>query len=485
MQLLSKSWPKCRSCLDYIKNHKLIVGVTFILFAISFYICFYQLGSGFFENWDEGWYAEVVKQMLKNHNPIVLYWNGKVFLDKPPLNFWLDALASIIFGLNEFSIRIVSAISGFIVIGIVTIYSMRKWGIVPAIATFSAIALNNIYIWRTRTGNLDALASLLIVLIFFVMISKHPKRLLILGILFGLTYLQKASLVAYPIAIFALHEIFFQWRYIKRNFIGYIICGALFATIVGIWLYLGDQQIGSQFSEYYLYKADQGVAHIALKYFNTEYLWHLYYALQRRMFYLFAIGVIFLGIGIRKRDNLTLVAFALALVIQLTFTQRNNNWYLVPSMPFWALTVGCGTYGVMKLVKLIIRHKYTNVVIAVILLIPIIYVSYKTFSVNIDAIIKTRASVSEVASARKIKELSNSNDVIMRLDHLYPVTIYYSGLTTQYHTTIDIGLYETIDKSNARWVVGKSSQVKDFLSSYKDKPIKEIVLNDETIVQIK
>jgi len=474
-----------QSLFPILVKNRYKIFLTLVLLSIAAYICFYQLGSGYFENWDEAWYAEVTKQMLKNHNPIVLYWNGKVFLDKTPLNFWFNSLSSLIFGLNEFSIRLTSALSGFVIIAIVTIHAMRKWGVVPAIAAFSALALNNIFIWRTRTGNLDALASLLIILIYFVMVSRCRWRLAMLGVLFGLTYLQKASLVGYPLAIFFLHELLFQWRYVFKNLIGYILCGFLFVGIVGTWMLLGNAQIGPEFANYYLYKADQGVAHIAIEYFNTDYLWHTYYSLQRRIFYLFAIGVIFLGISARKREYLTLAAFALALLVQLTFTQKNNNWYLVPSMPFWSIIVGFGTWNIIHLTQKLIKRKLYIRLFQALLLIPILYISYRTLTVNIWAILQTRANVAEVASAQKIRMLSRPNESILRLDFSYPVTIYYADRITQYHTTIDGGLSVSIKINNIAWVVGKNDQINKFLDFYKIPPKKVIASGDEeTIVQL-
>ena len=483
--LISKIWAQTRSLIPLLIKNRYKVLLTLVLLAISAFICFYQLGSGFFENWDEAWYAEVTKQMLKNHNPIVLYWNGKVFLDKTPLNFWFNALSSLIFGLNEFSIRLTSAISGFVIITIVTIHSMRKWGTVPAVAAFSALALNNLFIWRTRTGNLDALASLLILLIYFVMISKHRWRLAVLGILFGLTYLQKASLVGYPLAIFFLHELLFQWRHVFKNIFGYIFCGLLFVGIVGTWLFLGNAQIGPEFANYYLYKADQGVATVAWQHLNTDYLWHAYYSLQRRIFYLFAIGVVFLGINTRKREYLILAAFALALLVQLSFTQRDNNWYLVPSIPFWGLTVGFGTWNIIHLSRKIFKRRLYVTMFQMFILIPILYVSYKTFAVNIRAIIDTRANVAEVTSARMIRTLSRPNERILRLDYSYPVTVYYADRASEYHTTIDGGLMASIENNKISWVVGKNDQVRKFLELYPRTPQKIITSGDEeTIVQL-
>ncbi|HNS95259.1 MAG TPA: glycosyltransferase family 39 protein [Candidatus Woesebacteria bacterium] len=472
------------SFLSYLKTHPISALLFGMLLAITAYIAFYQLGAGYFENWDEAWYADVTRNMLERRDPIVLYWNGKVFLDKTPLNFWFNSLAAMVLGLNEFSMRLTSAISGFAAIVIVTAYALCRWGWLAGFAAWSALALNNLFVWRTRTGNLDALVSLLILLTYFVMVSKNKWRLPILGLLFGLIYLQKASLVGYPLAVFVVHEIVFQWRNILKNIPGYIACAAIGGGIVGAWLHLGSMQVGPEFANYYLYRADQGVADIGLQFLNSNYFWHTYYSLQRRIFYLFVAGIIFLGVGLKKHENFALGAFALALLAQLSLTQKDNNWYLVASMPFWGLVVGYGIHGIFSVVKRFTANPRYILVAQIVALIPILYVSYKTFTVNIQAIIATRANEAEVTSALKIKELSKLDEKILRLDFSYPVTIYYANRVTEYHTTIDDGALASVINNNISWVVGKEEQVRKFLQLYGKEPKRVIPSGEEAIVQL-
>src|SRR5436305_2075003 len=129
----------------------------FAFIFITFFICFYKLGSFYLENWDEGFYAQATKEMLAAKDFLIPHWNGLIYLDKPPLNFWLNSVFSSVLGLSEFSVRLTSALSGFAVILIVAFYAYKNWGALSAILAFSTIALNNLFIWRSRTGNLDAL----------------------------------------------------------------------------------------------------------------------------------------------------------------------------------------------------------------------------------------------------------------------------------------------------------------------------------------
>ena len=155
------------------KNHNYVI-IFFFVFVIllSGYICFYQLGKSPLENWDEAWYADMIRHMIRSHEFILTYWNKAVLLDKPPLQIWLSLPFVWFFGLNEFSVRIVSSIAGFLTILLVTKYSYKKWGLLPALFAFLTIALNNTFIWRVRSGNIDALVTFLILLTYFFIIGK-------------------------------------------------------------------------------------------------------------------------------------------------------------------------------------------------------------------------------------------------------------------------------------------------------------------------
>jgi hypothetical protein len=136
------------------------------------------------------------------------------------------------------------------------------------------------------------------------------------------------------------------------------------------------------------------------------------------------------------------------------------------------------------MVRTLVKNKVFVRMFQILFLIPVLYVSYKTFAVNILAIIQTRANIAEVASARKIKGLSKPDERILRLDYSYPVMMYYADRITEYHTTIDGGLTASIENNHISWVVGKNDQVRQFLDYYQHTPRKIIPSGEETIVQL-
>jgi len=258
------------------------------------YICFYQLGLSSFADWDEAWYGEIVKQMLRSKEYVVPYWNGSVFFDKPPLYMWISSIVAQFIGLNEFSIRFTSAVAGAITIILAFHYSLNKWGIIPSFLTFVTLSLNNIFIWRVRSGNLDALSTLFIFLVYFVTISHYKYRHIFLGVLFSAIYLTKASLMGLPFVIFCSYEIIYRSRDIKIYWKRYLQMVLIIVVFVGGWLTLSSLKVGISFVKYYLFASDQGVMKLSLEFFKSNYLWHVYYSLQRRFFFVFCLGIIFL-----------------------------------------------------------------------------------------------------------------------------------------------------------------------------------------------
>lgn len=458
-----------------------------VLIAFAVYIIFKDLGKATLENWDEAWYAEATKQILKTKDFIILRWNGEIFLDKPPMYIWLSVVSSYLFGLSEFSVRLVSALSGFTIVIAVLLFSFKRWGFLPSFIAFVSILLNNIFIWRSRSGNIDTFATLLIFIAFFLIISNRKNKYILLGVLFGLIYLTKLSLVFFPFIIFILYEAIYKREKLEKNIPEYVKLLTIFITLSGLWLFLGFARIGKEFIEYFIFNSDQGVSHINLLSFKSDYWDYAYNSLQRRYYAIFLLGIFFLAKGIRDSKNFLILLFSLSLLIFLSFTEKNNNWYLVPSMPFWSLAIGYGTY---KLLQIFHYSKFIQLP----LLFLVLYISYRTFSINILPIMNTYSTADQAQSSRIIKELSTHKDVVIRLDHLYPAAIYYSdriffaspiGANTNKYFISRADVVEGIKNRRFNWLMGTREEVVEFIKQNTDLKLKIIDVNrSESILQV-
>lgn len=465
----------------------------FLLFWLIFfagYICLYKLGSFPFENWDEAWVADAVRNMIRKNEYVVLQWNQEVWLDKPPMYFWLSTIFSNILGFSEFSLRLTSALAGLILIVWVLLYCYKSYGFIPSLLAFSSLALNNIFIWRARSGNLDVFASLLIFVTYFVVISKNRYKYPILGFLFAAIYLTKTSLVLFPLSVFFLHELLFSARDIKKNLKEYMKLFFIFLLFPGIWLLAGWSKLGLSFVNYYLFYSGQGVTRLALSNFKLDYIWYTYYSLQRRFFWVLVMGVLFSLRKITKPKYLTLIFYSLILLVGLSFTEKKNNWYLIPLMPFWSILIAYGTYMFINIFSL----KFFKSMIILIVIVLSGYVSYRTYTINIKSVIDSQTTLSQAKISMILNKITQEDDIVVRLDHLYPTTIVYSdrrvlaspeNSETRAYFISREDLLRKIYDGEIKWIVGRKSDLeyyskKNFLTSQV-----MVTEGDEEIIKIK
>ena len=62
-------------------------------------------------DYDEGYYAQAARHMVERGDWVTPYANGVRFLEKPPLLYWLTAASFSIFGINEFALRLPTALA--------------------------------------------------------------------------------------------------------------------------------------------------------------------------------------------------------------------------------------------------------------------------------------------------------------------------------------------------------------------------------------
>lgn len=444
-------------------------------FLIITALAFFHLGSAPLENWDEAWYADVTRNMIQSHNYFVATWNEALWLDKPPMFMWLSAFVASFIGMSELAVRVPSAISGIIVVMLVLWFTYRNYGLVPSLMAFVTLACNNLFVWRMRSGNIDLVATLFIFLFFLVQVSKLRHRYLLLGLLLSCLYMTKASLVVFPILVFILHEVFFERQQIKEHFKSYGAMLGIALALPVLWLIIGTMQIGPQFFQYFMFKSDQGVATVGFSKFSMDYVMYMYYSLQRRFTAVLVVGVLFALRYIKDSKVFLMLMYGSLLLIQLSFTERSNNWYLIPSMPFWSLLCAFGTYHVLKLVR-------NNIIVVVLVVAATVFLGYRTFITSIAPTLQTQANVAQKESSVILNTLTKEGDVIVRLDHLYPTTVYYSQrrvLASPVGQENSIGywlsrkdLEKKVRKHKIKWILGTNTDIAAFQSSVPDVSFK-------------
>ncbi|MGD9409033.1 MAG: glycosyltransferase family 39 protein, partial [Thiohalocapsa sp.] len=99
---------------------------AFALLALAVWLAFFwQLGAVPLYDLDEGAFTEATREMLTSGNFITPHRDGEPRYDKPVLIYWLQAASVSVLGLNEFALRLPSAIAA-------TLWLAALWGFTRA-----------------------------------------------------------------------------------------------------------------------------------------------------------------------------------------------------------------------------------------------------------------------------------------------------------------------------------------------------------------
>lgn len=133
---------------------------------------FWHLGSTGLVDETEPLFAEAARLMVETGDWITPYYNGETRFDKPPLVYWLMAVGYQLIGVNEWAVRLPSAISAIALAGF-CLYALYRFGMsasagkapdqrlrqrwIAAWIGSAAMSLNLLMIIWARTGVSDLL----------------------------------------------------------------------------------------------------------------------------------------------------------------------------------------------------------------------------------------------------------------------------------------------------------------------------------------
>ncbi|NEO35953.1 MAG: glycosyltransferase family 39 protein [Moorea sp. SIOASIH] len=98
------------------------------LLLISWLAFLWNLGNIGLVDETEPLFAEAARQMTVTGDWITPYFNGETRFDKPPLIYWLMAIGYRLIGVNEWAVRLPSALSAIALTGL-AFYTLRYYGI--------------------------------------------------------------------------------------------------------------------------------------------------------------------------------------------------------------------------------------------------------------------------------------------------------------------------------------------------------------------
>ena len=192
-----------------------------LLLAVAIGIFLVNLGLPGLWDKDEGCNATAALEMLKSGDYIVPHFNSQLRVDKPALLYWLQAAAYCLFGVNEFSARLPSALACLLTLLLCYELGRSLFGKTTGLLAALMLCTTPLMCGTARFANPDALLLLFIVSAMFFFWQSQGRGagwFVAIGVVEGLAILAKGPVgVVLPTVSIAVYCAWTrQWRALFR-----------------------------------------------------------------------------------------------------------------------------------------------------------------------------------------------------------------------------------------------------------------------------
>jgi 4-amino-4-deoxy-L-arabinose transferase-like glycosyltransferase len=321
-----------------------------LIWASAAGFAFIGLGSfGILDN-NEGLYADISREMLVSRDWriwIIPHLNGLPYMEKPPLLYWLTALSFVIFGVSEWSSRVVPALSSLACVAMLLqfgrLVGRPRAGRLAALMFVSSVGV----IAMSRLLMFDMLlTALLTAALMYAYRHLHDGKTKWLRLAYACLALASLTKGSVALVLFALVVLGFillnrrlrEWRtWFEPNAM------LIFFAIAAPW-YVIAGLIDPAYSWLYFYN-EHILRFLGRREPRDYYSGPWWYYLPRMLAYLFPWSALLSGIYFSERQPLrtrhpSLQRFLwLAWLLPLLFfsiSSAKANYYLIVAVPFAA-----------------------------------------------------------------------------------------------------------------------------------------------------
>jgi len=191
---------------------------------------------------DETRYAAVAWEMWLRNDFLVPYLNGETYSHKPPLLFWLMQLSWWLFGVNDWSLRLITPLFSLAILFLSGAVAHSLWPERKQIEALTPVLLLGLLFWMVYS----TLTMFDMMLAFFALLGIYSllklvdsglslKYWTLLGIAIGGGVLSKGPVILLhilPAALLApwwLKSACFRWKHWYLGLVGAILVGAIIA----------------------------------------------------------------------------------------------------------------------------------------------------------------------------------------------------------------------------------------------------------------
>jgi 4-amino-4-deoxy-L-arabinose transferase-like glycosyltransferase len=381
-----------------------------VLLAVSAILILWRLGSGSLTSWDEALYGAISRGILDTGNWIDLRWAGNPWVDKPPLYMWVTVLFYKLFGVNEFAVRLFSALSGIGTVLATYLLGRKLYSRQAGIASALAILTSFSFFWGARVGMLDVTLTFFTVLslLFFKLGEEKKLFLFFAPVAFAAAFMTK-SMAAAPIPVILGIYIIATGQlkvFKERSFIAGILTALL---IIASWHIAAFAHYGGNFFNDYFVRNTITRSSTSMEGHTGDIL--TYFGVipnKGRPWALFGFALLPLAAALifakKEKQHILPVIWASAAFVIISAVKTKLHWYVMPIYPALALLTGWALSSILK--------KYTVPVVSLLAACSMIYLAADKHVFNLDYSPQVKATAEAARAAARPDEKIYIYDII-------------------------------------------------------------------------
>ena len=332
-----------------VSKAKVRIRISDIIFwVVALFFLFWVLGNRGLWASEDRW-AEVTREMFRSGNFFHPTINGEPYFDKPLLTYWLIALVFALTGtLNEWTVRLPSAIAGIMVLWATVFLGRRLWS-EEAGRTSGWILLTafGFLFWsRSGTADMENLATVILSIAWY-WTWRGRQNFLTYLVFYLICFIgaQTKGLTAVAVPMVALLPDVFR----ERRWRALLSPSHTMALIIGLALYLAPFIYANLTQGAY---QETGLALVFQE--NIRRFFHPFDHVEPFYVYFYYLPVLFLpwtpvlllalfrtAASVKKLDDKTRWLIEATLLIFLFFTASSSrrDYYILPILPFCSLII--------------------------------------------------------------------------------------------------------------------------------------------------
>lgn len=359
-----------------IKFFNLIVFISIFLLAI--YLFFWKLGDKPLVPYDEQLYRKILIDTINYSDanqslPLTLREGVQPYFHTSPLWFWLAIVLVKLFGITNFTLRIISSLSGFLLV-MLTFYIGLKYinfygGLISMFILLTSKPLffkySYLLVHNFKSVEQDALFTLFVLLSFFFTLKakKNIVYFYLATILSGAAFMIKGPSAIFPLFIFVIFNLINKNNNTKIHGNQIVLGLVIFLIVVLPWHMYQYLKFGNLFIEEYLgYHYFQRFFTPIENHRHGLFFYFFYLLYPQNYIWGILLYPILIVRTVFNYTSLTYFDFSLTfnilyILFFYTIAQTKMYWYISSIYPFIALLIASNFFFFYGNFKKIIRNE--------------------------------------------------------------------------------------------------------------------------------